>query len=158
MSGWKLMQVALDPGENVVPNSGRLAESSPVRGVLPQRVLDLVQSGRNRRPEEQHDHSSNGEEEGEDRRRCCTRCRLSHSTPGRIAAANVNERSRRITMLLTSQMPKPIAPTAIAAAVAFAVRRTTSRSRPFLVGRGRRFGVFVPCAEFLREFHAVMVR
>src|SRR6478735_3086967 len=51
-----------------------------------------------------------------------TRWRPSHSTPGRIAAAKVSARSRRMRTLRTCQIPAASATTASAAAVAFATR------------------------------------
>ena len=42
MPGWKLVQVSLDPREDVVSHSRRLADACPARGMLMQRVLQLI--------------------------------------------------------------------------------------------------------------------
>src|SRR4029077_751271 len=72
-----------------------------------------------------------------------TRRRVSHSTPGRIAAAKVSARSSRMMMLLTFQSPKAIATTATAAAVALTAVRVTSRPGAVAgAGSTRRRSVF----------------
>jgi hypothetical protein len=59
---------------------------------------------------------------------CGTRWRCSHTTPGRIAAANVRERSSRTTMLRTCQIPNVKTDTDRRGATPCTARRTTSRS------------------------------
>jgi hypothetical protein len=67
-----------------------------------------------------------------------TRRRRSHSTPGRIAAANVSARSRGTMMLRTFQSPNASAATAIAPAAALAAVTAMSGRRTSGAGLGSR--------------------
>ena len=82
---------------------------------------------RHREPEQQRDGAADDEEVEEDRDATGGRGgRLSQSTPGRIAAANVSASSKRMRTLRTCQIPTASATTASAAAVALATRRVKS--------------------------------
>ncbi len=65
----KLVEVAVDRDEDVVADSRAVGEALPARCVRAERLLNLVDGRRHRRPEEQDDHRADTEEERHDRRR-----------------------------------------------------------------------------------------
>jgi hypothetical protein len=124
-SVWKLAELAIDPGEDIVSDPGGVTRYS-LRAALVERLRELCSAGGTASQKNRPIAPSTSAKKKKIASDWGTWRRRSHSTPGRIAAAKVSARSNRITMLRTFQSPNAIATTTTAAAVAFAAVRVTS--------------------------------